>query len=880
MQIDLRFALWNANGITQHINELEAFIKHNQLDMVLVSETHFSSRSHFEINGFDVITCNRPDDAARGGSAIIIKSSILYEVLNSYSTIGIQATIIKIKCNNRSINFSAVYCRPRDQLKEADYLHLFNQMGSVFVAGGDYNAKHTWWGSRLITTKGRELYKCLQNKGYSVLSSGAPTYWPADQRKTPDLLDFFVTSRINSSYFNIQPSFDLSSDHSPVVAVLKSEIAVRSRLPRLNLHKFKVQVEEKINFNISLKNGDEIETAADSFVNIIYNAVTNSSIPETYNYTTHVSLALRNLIIRKRKLRRKYQETRHPTDKNAFNRACRELKIYLKEYKEGQISDHLSDLKPGECGEKSLWNATRNIKRPITRIPPLLDSSGNWLKTPQEKADAFADHFENTFQPFPSLIDDTEIIRVVNSPTQMDLPIPAFKCRDVKEEIRQLNNTKAPGKDGIPGKIMKSLPNNAIILITILYNAILRTGHFPSIWKNSIIIVIPKAGKPENELGSYRPISLLSVLSKIFERLFLRTLLNYTKLPDHQFGFRKGHGTTEQCHRVVHFIQKSLQMGHFCCAALLDIQQAFDRVWHPGLLYKLRNTVPSPIYLVLKSYLTDRKFSVRYNAEESTMRPIGSGVPQGSVLGPILYTMYTTDMTVDETAFTGTYADDTIFMFTHENLCDAKMGLQNQVQLFEEWAEKWRLRLNPLKSQVITFTLREEDTHLPIIINGLPMIEMTSVKYLGLTLDKKLLFREHIIAKKTHLTLLSQKFNWLIGRYSKLSLENKILIYKAIIRPAWSYCCVLWGMARDTNINKIQTSQSKFLRDATNAPWYVSNLTLHTDLNTDFVKDHINKSITNYKLRILNHSNSYITDLLDDNIPCRLRRRLPLDCLE
>lgn len=875
-EIDIRFGLWNANGLCQHRNEVETFIKNNQLDMLLVSETHFSERSYFNIQGFNLIKTNRPDGMARGGSAILIKSNIIYEELLQYQTIGIQATMIKIKCGAKPIVFSAIYCRPRDQLKLADYMELFNQMGGAFIAGGDYNAKHTWWGSRINTTKGRELYKCLRDMNYMAISTGSPTYWPTRANTIPDLLDFFVCSQINAEQLTVEPSWELSSDHSPIIAILNLRAAVVPRNPRIDYYKFKTETQKLLQPNLSLKNKGELEDATEHLTNSIKTAKNNSVVPFN-ECPSHVSLIIRNMINDKRKLRRKYHRTLYAPDKTKYNKACKDLKKYLAEYNQNKVNDFLTQLGPSEKGDKNLFNATRSVQRPITRFPPIQDRNGLWLRSAKEKADAFAGHLEEQFTPFPSLHDDSEISMCVNAPTQLDLPLISFRTKEIKEEIHLLNPKKAPGCDEITPRILKALPESAFLLITQIFNGILRLGEYPRQWKKSQIVMIYKPGKPENELSSYRPISLLPVLSKVFERLFKARILCFVKLPTHQFGFTTGHGTTEQCHRVVHYIQSALQEGEYCAAVYLDIKQAFDRVWHTGLLYKLRAILPSNAFLVIKSYLQERTFKVCYGNEESGWKGIEAGVPQGSVLGPLLYTVFTADMDIVESAFTGTFADDTAFLSRDDTQAKAINTVQGQLQKFENWANKWRLRVSAEKSQYVMYTLKNELEIASPTMYGESIPEASVAKYLGLYIDKKLLFDVHLNKKKEQLKLLRNKFYWLTGRESSLNLQNKVLIYKTIFRPMWAYCAVLWGAARTTHINKIQVAQSTYLRAAVNAPWFVTNFSIHRDLRVEPVTDYINQLIEAHKNRMQMHRNILIQDLIGQNINRRLSRRVILD---
>ena len=183
--------------------------------------------------------------------------------------------------------------------------------------------------------------------------------------------------------------------------------------------------------------------------------------------------------------------------------------------------------------------------------------------------------------------------------------------------IARLNVRKAPGYDLISGKVLQELPPAAVVLLTTLYNSILCLSYYPLLWKFAQIVMVPKPVKPAHDVASYRPISLLPIPSKVFEKFFQKRLrfdvdLSYL-IPGYQFGFRPGHSPIQQAHRVVNEIVTSFEERARCTAAFLDVAQAFDKVWHIGLLYKMKYSLSGPYYLLLQSYLTDRYLQVRYN---------------------------------------------------------------------------------------------------------------------------------------------------------------------------------------------------------------------------------------------------------------------------
>jgi hypothetical protein len=212
----------------------------------------------------------------------------------------------------------------------------------------------------------------------------------------------------------------------------------------------------------------------------------------------------------------------------------------------------------------------------------------------------------------------------------LETPVKKFKLTEVRAAIKQLRPKQAPGFDLITGRILKELPDIGIRAITQIFNSVLRTGYFPGQWKVSHIITILKPGKPAEEAKSYKPISLLPILSKLFEKIFLTriqpTLQEKRIIPD-QFGFRYKHAIIGQVHRITNVILNALENNKYCTAAFLDISQAFDKVWHEGLIYKIKSIFSDSIYKILKSYLENRYFLTKYGEEYTSLHPVLSGVP-------------------------------------------------------------------------------------------------------------------------------------------------------------------------------------------------------------------------------------------------------------
>lgn len=206
----LRIITWNANGLLERRKEFEVFLRHKNIDVALISESHFNDRTFFHIHGYTTYyTSHRKCRAdvhykPHAGTAIIVKNNVKHYVNKEICEDYIQITSIIVYLNNTELTLAAAYCPPRHSMKQKRFSEVFKQLSNRFILGGDYNAKHTTWGSRLITTKGRELLKAIKAELCEFHTSRNPTYWPTDLGKITDLIDFYITRRLAVNYTELK----------------------------------------------------------------------------------------------------------------------------------------------------------------------------------------------------------------------------------------------------------------------------------------------------------------------------------------------------------------------------------------------------------------------------------------------------------------------------------------------------------------------------------------------------------------------------------------------------------------------------------------------------------------------------------------------------
>ena len=373
-------------------------------------------------------------------------------------------------------------------------------------------------------------------------------------------------------------------------------------------------------------------------------------------------------------------------------------------------------------------------------------------------------------------------------------------CGDeIKDIISGLNSKKAHGPDNISVNMLKLCADQLSVPLKIIFQNIINTGIFPDQWKVANVTPIHKKNDKQ-VVENYRPISLLPILAKVFERIVFKNLFNYlianNLITKKQSGFRPGDSVTNQLLALVNDIhtafdnKNSLEVR----SVYLDISKAFDKVWHEGLVFKLmQNGVEGDLLTLIKNYLSNRKQRVVINGTESDWGDIKAGVPQGSVLGPLLFLIYINDHEIGIKSSVKFFADDTsIFSVVHDPLVSA-VELNHDLDLISHWAHQWKMSFNPdptKQAEEILFSQkRRSPDHPPIYFNNFEVKKVSDHKHLGLILDSKLSFVKHINEKISS----ARKGIGVIKHLAPyLPLKSRDQIFKMYVRPHLDYCDIIF----------------------------------------------------------------------------------------
>lgn len=880
----IKTLFWNARSITNKKVEFLNLIRTQNIEIAILTETWLKEKA-FSDALYDVIVCNR-EFAKGGGVAILIKKNIKYEIVSQLKTKVFETVSVKIKINSNEITFIAAYFPGGNSNKQKllDFkqdLNLFNKLSGNYIIAGDFNAMHTTWNCMRNNIWGKVLDQKLCHSNFSLHFPSTPTYVPTNSKRSFSTLDLILTNISNflDDPFTIN---ELNSDHLPVVFNINQTASLTIPSPVFSFNKTKWnKFNNVLNKVLTTLNLSEINTNSDMdiFVSKLHNALhdtINKVVPQKILHKKDWLLCLsdhiKHLISLRNLERRRWQRSRSSIHKILYSYYNKTIKINISELKNKHWNTFLASL---DKGSKPFWNLCRVMKKKKTKMPAL-NFNGTLISNNKEKAIKLAEYFVNQNSLTSNFSDITTKNIVQHSIYSLSpLPsgqIPNISLSDIISVSKNLKIRKAPGIDHIPNIVLKNLSKSNYKFLCAIFNKCLELGYFPEKWKIALVTCIPKPGKDKSKVESYRPISLLNTIGKLFEKLIKSRIEKYLEdsniLPNEQFGFRNSHSTVHQVNRIKNLIKKQFTLKNSVGMLTLDIEKAFDSVWHDALIHKLM-AYGFPIYIIkiIQSFLKDRCFVVKIGTDQSNNYNITAGVPQGSSLSPILYNLFIADIPKPENCDMALYADDTALISSSPNPTTILTNLEYGFLNIQDYYYKWKIKINGEKTKAIFFTKKRIARNLPnrnLMLNNCEISwENEFIKYLGIYLDKKLLFKTHFEKTIDKINLYIKIMYPIINKKADLNRNNKLLLFKTIFRSILLYGFPVWKNVAKTNLELLQKKQNSILKLLLLKPRCFSTTKLHDLANLNTVQGQIDKLVDAYENSCYNNHNPLIRAIVD-----------------
>ena len=507
-------------------------------------------------------------------------------------------------------------------------------------------------------------------------------------------------------------------------------------------------------------------------------------------------------------------ETTYKKYKNKLNHV---IKTAKKAYYETQFLKYKNDI-------KKTWqtiNEVLNRNKTRSKLPDtfLQKNSNNNVSNPLEIANKFNEYFVKIGPQLAKKIPKNVNItyeRYLNGNYVESMFIEPVTEYELQIEINNLSETKSAGHDDISAKMIKIISEEIIKPLTYIYNLSFETGKILNFLKIALVTPIFKA-KENNLFENYRPISVLTCFSKLLEKLMHKRLINYVEkhriLSEHQFGFRKNRSTEHAILELTDKISKAIDEGKYTVGIFLDLSKAFDTVNHEILIKKLQHYGIRGIGLQwFINYLQERAQMVKYKQHRSTEMSVRTGVPQGSIIGPLLFQIYINDIeNCSKILSFVLYPDDTNAFYSNSCLKTLASTIQNEMNEVVQWLNANKLSINASKTKFVIFKSKNKSQHQEIIvkINNDIVEQVPCVKFLGVLIDQELTWKNHISSVLKNII----KSAGLIAKLRHFTNKNTSkLIYYALVYPYLTYGNLVWGNTYPTRLQKVLNVQKKIVR--------------------------------------------------------------------
>ena len=887
-----------------HKNMLSNYYISNNFDIVTINShgLNTENKEFLKIFGYSNITTG---NELHAGTAILIKSKYIHT--HYKSNIDKNSAYSIIQTDKGKILIYTFYRPPRVNLLPLMEIKKILQLNIPVLILTDSNLHHRDFGHNRTDDLGRQFKNFMTQNNLYFLGPNFNTFYSSINKGKPDLL--IGNSLITQFAIHISPGNRLStSDHIPIHLEINSNPIAIPTQPSFNYNRanwegFRYELNQIKIPNTNKISTNDLNTLTQELITKIMEAA-NNNIPQTTYKFIHAfqpSMKTNKLKIIFNQRHNKYKNNMTP-----------EKAIILNKIRTHIINSHSEDFnkywvqqtKELEFLKKS--NTRHFFQKLKNMMGTEENNKGKYLihnnseiTDPQDQANVFSEVWENILKPteinnnnqeainnFNFInnwnIANQDLIRPLdqtnfNNLSHHDL-IQPISAQTVINYIKKAKS-KASSPSGMTNNILKEVPHKVIVAITRIFNAALSAGFFPSSLKHSNQFLIPKPGKKHTDPKNYRLITLIEPISKIFEKILNYRIKNHLEVTNqynsYQYGFRTGRSIQDVLLYTTAYINKhhSKLPCSFTQLTCLDVEKAFDKVWHNGLNFKIFELdLPIILQKFLCNYIMDRSYSIQYNGCKSNKYMSSAGIPQGSSLSPTLFNIYSGDLPapVYNNSLILSYADDITILTTSGTLRSLTNKTNRELANIISWQDNWLVKTNFSKSTTSIIGKRSQNYQnmWPIrhVNNYIPYV--VESKVLGVTFASNIskidnIFNKHLNKKNTLARIAMTK----LFRFRHLHPKILIQLFKIFILPIITFSVIPIVHTGTKGYKTVQVIQNKFLRYAHNIPWdeFITNEQIHTDLKINSISNSLYKTYNKHYTKLLHRDEEIFRGLLHDS---------------
>ena len=841
-------------------------------DIITLSETFLTNNilsEDLKLQGYqEIVRRDRPTHG--GGLAVYIKEGLSFKRLVNNESSDIEQIWLQLHTAEGKILMCVTY-RPPGYNEYWDLLEynieqtkLVNPSIKYYMVIGDLNADFN-------TRDGTRLNALCANSNLNLLIKEATRITPQSQSVLDQIL-VNMPNFVKKSYVLPPVGF---SDHCAIGVELNFKMSIERAYTR---HMWFYKKANFTGFRNKLQctdwsycfDTDDVNVANDRwtsvFLDIAKSFIPNKNVlvrPRDSPWYTN------QLRIFKRKVHRLFSIMKKNPSQHNYDRYVNLRNEYKQALGDAQTKyeSNVSRSLVESRNTKQWWSTIKSmLGRGADDSYPPMRNNDTYVTDSKDKANLFNSFFLNHCKLNTN---NAELPRPIYK-TDARLSNIVITGSEVLDQIKCLDTGKSSGHDGLSPRMLKEAGHTIVQPLSLLFNMSIKDGKFPKSWKKANVIPIHKKGD-KDDINNYRPVSVLPIVSKIFERIIFKHVYNHLHInrliSRHQSGFQPNESTINQLAYMYHEFSEALDKKKDVRIVFCDVSKAFDKVWHLGITFKLKQLGIDDILLNwFCDYLKDRKQRVVIKGQCSDWGDIEAGVPQGSVLGPLLFIVYINDLADVVNCNIKLFADDTCLYvkIDDQSQVDEKTRILNSnLSNLSAWADQWLVTFNPAKTKSMIIS-NKKIVYPDLVFNDTVLENVTCHKHLGLNLSNNLKWTQHIdeiLTKASKMLDVSMKFQ---HRLDRKSLET---IYESFIRPKLEYGCQIWDDCNIQDKQRLENFQLRAARLVTGAKRGTSHELLYNELNWEKLEDRRKNVKILFMHKIVNNMlPEYLCELLPNKV--------------